>query len=297
MLFRCQIARFVSFSKCLTIRRYSLSSFKRSKEFNDRHLESFIESKDFSSMGSAMLHIRATGHRVFIVQPSMKFKARGRQSTTGQLQLTESISLVESLEKWSVVGHGIYTLKSSGSKRFLYGRGNVEKLTEEIRNSRATAVFISIDRLSLIQIESLAEKFSVPVYDRYSIVLQVKTNRSSTIFLYRIDFSSRRFLKITLEVALRNSKLRWQKFRCCATEKMTSSSSKWKREEKPNFSDVLSRKFRCFLFLLRGSRTKTEIGIRKTRRTSKINKEPPEIDRFADGRCSWIHKRGKNIVN
>ena len=50
----------------------------------------------------------------------MKFKARARQSTTAQLQLSESISFIHTLNKWRVVGHGIYTLNSSGSKRYLY---------------------------------------------------------------------------------------------------------------------------------------------------------------------------------
>ena len=39
---------------------------------------------------------------------------------------------------------------------------------------QATAVFVSIDRLTLVQIDGLTEQFRVPVYDRYSIVLQVE---------------------------------------------------------------------------------------------------------------------------
>lgn len=157
-----------------SIRTFVYSRPLFSKEFIDRNLQSLLNDQEFSSLSSALLHIRSSGHRVYIIQPSMKFKARGRQSTTPQLQLSESMALIETLNKWRVVGHGIFTLKSSGSSRYLYGKGNVEKITNEIRECQATAVFVSIDRLSLAQIDGLTEKFRVPVYDRYSIVLQVR---------------------------------------------------------------------------------------------------------------------------
>lgn len=172
MLFK-HIFNRLSFMKS-SIRTFSHTSRLYTKEFVDRHLQSLINDNEFTSMSSALLHIRSSGHRVYIIQPSMKFKARGRQSTTALLQLSESISLIETLNKWRVVGHGIYTLKSGGSKRYLYGKGNIEKITIEIHECQATAVFVSIDRLSLVQIDGLTEKFGVPVYDRYSIVLQVK---------------------------------------------------------------------------------------------------------------------------
>lgn len=176
MLFKHVLSRF-SFIKT-SVRTFSLSVPRRSKEFTDRHLQSLIDDHEFTSMSSALLHIRAAGHRVYVIQPSMKFKARGRQSTTAELQLAESVALVHTLHKWRVVGHGIYTLKSSGTQRYLYGKGNIEKITQEVRQCQATAVFVSIDRLSLAQIDGLTEKFRVPVYDRYSIVLQVDTSMS-----------------------------------------------------------------------------------------------------------------------
>ncbi|CAF2523480.1 unnamed protein product [Rotaria sp. Silwood2] len=162
------------------MRTFSHTSRLYTKEFIDRHLQSLINDNEFTSMSSALLHIRSAGHHVYIIQPSMRFKARGRQSTTAQLQLSESISLIETLNKWSVVGHGIYTLKTSGSQRYLYGKGNIEKITNEIHECQATAVFVSIDRLSLVQIDGLTEKFCLPVYDRYSIVLQIFKNHAQS---------------------------------------------------------------------------------------------------------------------
>jgi hypothetical protein len=172
MLFK-KIFTHLSFIKS-SFRTFSHTSRLYTKEFADRHLQTLIDDHEFTSLSSALLHIRSAGHRIYIIQPSMKFKARGRQSTTAQLQLSESISLIETLNKWRVVGHGIYTLKSTGSNRYLYGKGNIEKITHEIHECQATAVFVSIDRLLLAQIDGLTEKFRVPVYDRYSIVLQVE---------------------------------------------------------------------------------------------------------------------------
>ena len=168
-----QVFTHLSFLKT-SIRTFSHTPRLYMKEFVDRHLQSLIDDHEFTSVASALLHIHSAGHRVYIIQPSMKFKARGRQSTSAKLQLVESISLIQTLNKWRVVGHGIYTLKSSGSRRYLYGKGNVEKITNDIHQSQATAVFVSIDRLSLVQVDGLTEKFRLPVYDRYSIVLQVE---------------------------------------------------------------------------------------------------------------------------
>ena len=117
MLFK-KIFTHLSYIKS-SIRTFSQTSRLYTKEFVDRHLQSLIDDHEFASMSTALLHIRSAGHRVFIIQPSMKFKARGRQSTTGQLQLSESISLIQTLDKWRVVGHGIYTLKTSGSTRYI----------------------------------------------------------------------------------------------------------------------------------------------------------------------------------
>ncbi len=114
MLFK-KLLTHLSFIKS-SIRTFSHISRLYTKEFVDRHLQNLIDDNEFTSLSSALLHIRSAGHRIYIIQPSMKFKARGRQSTTAQLQLSESLSLIQTLNKWRVVGHGIYTLKSSGSK-------------------------------------------------------------------------------------------------------------------------------------------------------------------------------------
>ncbi|CAF0954766.1 unnamed protein product [Didymodactylos carnosus] len=160
-------------SRLLNTRYFSFTPHLCTKEFSDRTLQFLLEDKEFTSINTAALHIRSWGHNIYILQPSMKYKAKSRQSTTANLQLSESIALIETLDKWKVVGYGIYTLKTMGGTKYLYGTGNIEKITQEVKECQATAVFVSIDRLSLSQLDGMQEKFHVPVYDRYSIVLQI----------------------------------------------------------------------------------------------------------------------------
>jgi hypothetical protein len=61
--------------------------------------------------------------RVFVLQPRMQFKSKARQSTTPELQLAESISLVETLQNWRVVDWHIVGVKHSHSNE-IFGEGN-----------------------------------------------------------------------------------------------------------------------------------------------------------------------------
>lgn len=61
--------------------------------------------------------------RVFVLQLKMQYKSKPRQSTTAELQLAESISLVETLQNWRVVDYHIIGMKRSYSAK-LFGEGN-----------------------------------------------------------------------------------------------------------------------------------------------------------------------------
>lgn len=61
--------------------------------------------------------------RVFVLQLRMQFKSKARQSTTPELQLAESISLVETLRNWKVIDWYIVGMKHSYSKE-MFGEGN-----------------------------------------------------------------------------------------------------------------------------------------------------------------------------
>ena len=60
----------------------------------------------------------------------------------------------------------IYTLKNPDTK-YLYGKGNFAEISERIRRARAvTAVFVSVDMLTSVQLATMQKKWKVPVYDR-----------------------------------------------------------------------------------------------------------------------------------
>lgn len=113
------------------------------------------------------------GKAAFVVQPFIKWGPLKRRDTTPQLQLEESVSLINTLNDWSIQGKEIVSLYSFDKQSF-FGSGKLEELKSKIcHNNRITAMFISVDMLSANQHMFLEECFGVPVYDRYLIVMQI----------------------------------------------------------------------------------------------------------------------------
>lgn len=123
---------------------------------------------------------------VFVLQLKMQYKSKPRQSTTADLQLAESISLVETLDNWRVVDWHIVGMKTSRSTE-MFGSGNQETLSKRISSSGANCLFIVIDRLTNLQVENLRKTLlgnseHIAIYDRYKIVLEIfKRNARSSI--------------------------------------------------------------------------------------------------------------------
>lgn len=88
--------------------------------------------------------------KVFILQIKMQYKAKARQSTTADLQLAESIALVETLPNWKVVDSLILGSKKVETRN-IFGSGNQEILCKKIPASGANCLFIVIDRLTNYQ--------------------------------------------------------------------------------------------------------------------------------------------------
>ncbi|KAG8225693.1 hypothetical protein J437_LFUL001726, partial [Ladona fulva] len=120
------------------------------------------------------------GHQVFVVQPYIKWGAKKKKITTPDLQLGEAVALVESLHRWKVVDKMKVPLQSF-EKKTLFGTGSLQQLTEKIKqNPFVTAVFVSVELLKGFQHRELEEVFGVPVYDRYTIVMQIFRERAVT---------------------------------------------------------------------------------------------------------------------
>jgi len=149
-------------------------------------LKSQLDAPQISPINHAKLSKDRSGKRVFVLQLRMQYKSKSRQSTTAELQLAESISLVRSLDGWSVCDSLIMSTKRSGSAA-LFGSGNQEVLSKRIGSSGCDALFVVIDRLTNLQVETLRKTWvggdeNLKIYDRYMIVLEIfKRNASSAI--------------------------------------------------------------------------------------------------------------------
>lgn len=117
--------------------------------------------------------IPGMGHRVLVIQPDIKSGSRRYLMTTKELKLAETCALVQTLPKWKVVDAKIVRTDHENTQR-VFGSGNFETLLHDIKsNDHISAVVIGIDRLTGLQINTLQSAWGLPVYDRYTIVLQI----------------------------------------------------------------------------------------------------------------------------
>ncbi|KZC04125.1 PREDICTED: putative GTP-binding protein 6 [Dufourea novaeangliae] len=120
------------------------------------------------------------GHRVFIIQPYIKWGFRKKRNTTPDLQLAEAVALVNTLPNWSVVGKKIVPLLTL-QRNQLVGSGALETLKGEIRGCPGvTAVFVSTNLLKFVQIAILQKAFGLPIYDRYTVVIHIFHKHAKT---------------------------------------------------------------------------------------------------------------------
>ncbi|XP_013065852.2 putative GTP-binding protein 6 [Biomphalaria glabrata] len=117
--------------------------------------------------------IPGMGQRVLVIQPDIKGGSRKYVLTTKELKLEETCTLVHTLPNWKVVSKKIVRTDFENTSE-VFGSGNFEVLKNEITSSRnISAVVIGIDKLNGLQINTLQEAWGLPVYDRYTIVLQI----------------------------------------------------------------------------------------------------------------------------
>ena len=141
--------------------------------------ESF-ESQLFDSNYSG---IKRRGYNVLIVQPKVKWgpnKTSLYTKTTPELQLQESIALVESLEEWKVIDSLIMSTTSL-NKRHVFGSGQIGMIKEMAeRNKSIDGVMINIDILVGWKQKDLQEMIGLPIFDRFSIILHIFQSRAKT---------------------------------------------------------------------------------------------------------------------
>ncbi|XP_023221811.1 uncharacterized protein LOC111623459 [Centruroides sculpturatus] len=120
------------------------------------------------------------GHKVFVIQPRIKWGPKKKWNTTSELQLAEAVTLAETIPDWIVVEKIILNCINL-DKKFLFGSGNLKKLKEiTYRNPTVSAIFISTYMLTVLQRKSLEKEFQLPIYDRYTVVLHIFQDHART---------------------------------------------------------------------------------------------------------------------
>lgn len=115
----------------------------------------------------------AVGHRIFILQPYIKWGRDKKRNTTPELQMAEAVALINTLQSWCVVGIK-YASMLTLQRKVLLGSGQLKELKQEIyKSDNATAIFVSTNHLKFIQLVELERILGLPVYDRYSIVIHI----------------------------------------------------------------------------------------------------------------------------
>ncbi|CAH1390804.1 unnamed protein product [Nezara viridula] len=112
-------------------------------------------------------------HQVFIVHPYIKWGPKKKQDTSPDLQLEEAVSLIKTLHDWKIVGTKKISLLSL-DKLSLFNKGQLETVENLVsKNQLITSVFINIKSLKINQHLFLENLLGVPVFDRYSIVMNI----------------------------------------------------------------------------------------------------------------------------
>lgn len=136
--------------------------------------------REYSEIASRYLGIAVGGHRTFILQPYIKWGRDKKRNTSPELQMAEAVALINTLPNWCVVGTKYAPLLTLQKKQLL-GTGAMKDLKKELsRCQNPTAVFVSTNLLKFVQIIELEKIFGLPVYDRYSIVIQIFREHAKT---------------------------------------------------------------------------------------------------------------------
>lgn len=140
---------------------------------NGNEVDDYLKDDEYEEMSAKYLGIAPGGHKALVLQPYVKWGSEKKRNTTPELQLAEAVALLNTLPNWIVVDKLCVSLMNLKKKRLL-GFGNLESLKERVKNNPdITAVFVSANLLKHVQIVELESALGVPIYDRYSIVVQI----------------------------------------------------------------------------------------------------------------------------
>ncbi|RXG58435.1 hypothetical protein Avbf_04449 [Armadillidium vulgare] len=134
----------------------SIISYKKkgsnNEECDDNILDSELE-KDLygdtdynelmNKMGGSLSGITS----VAVLQPWVKWGAKKRTETSSKLLLDEACALVKSIPGIDIPYKEAIHLQAI-KKKYIFGKGSLERVCKEVHQNRAQAVFISVDHLT-----------------------------------------------------------------------------------------------------------------------------------------------------
>lgn len=188
-----QQVSFSTKSTCFCSRRKQPKSILQVRCFSDEwnyDVEKILQDDDFTEFSDRMLRLPQQGHNVFVIQPFLRPYSRRStlqddssqqvKLTSPELQLEEALALIDTLPRWKAVDSTLLGVDSYKVSTF-FGSGQMASLKRTISQSKnISAVFVNVDILRVRQIIELERALGVPVFDRYTIVIQIFRNHATT---------------------------------------------------------------------------------------------------------------------
>jgi len=114
-----------------------------------------------------------TKHNLYVIQPIVKWGRHRFKMSTPEFRLNEAVALVHTLPEWKVRHSQIVNCDNFQTK-YIFTSGTLERLTGDIKGDPLiTAAFVAVDILQGHQQLALEQKFGVPIFDRYSLILEI----------------------------------------------------------------------------------------------------------------------------
>lgn len=119
------------------------------------------------------------GHNLMVVQPWVSYANFGLE-TDPDLQLEECVSLGNTIHNWRVVDKRII-FSNQLNRKHVFGPKTFEELKDYIQsNVGISAVFFGVELLSAMQSSSLEKELKMPVFDRFTVVLNIFRQHART---------------------------------------------------------------------------------------------------------------------
>lgn len=119
------------------------------------------------------------GHNVVVVQPWQTI-ANFDEYTDPDLQLAECVSLANTLPNWTVIGKKVIFARHVNKKE-VFGRKAFDEFKDFVySHDGVSALFIGMETLSGIQLSTLEQGLNLPVYDRFTMVLNIFRHHATT---------------------------------------------------------------------------------------------------------------------